>query len=86
MGASPRLVMFSVIGRVAKLAAIGCLVGVALLFAGTRASSLLAWSGAGLDPAAAFAAALALVVVATGASVVPGIRGGVSDPAVVLRG
>jgi putative ABC transport system permease protein len=85
LGASPRDVIADVLGHGLKLAVIGIVAGIVLALAATRLLSSLLYGTSTTDVATFAFVALLLIVVATGASLVPAFRASRVDPLIALR-
>lgn len=85
LGALPGRVMKEIVGRGARLAAIGLLLGVAVSFALTRFVSSLLFEVRPLDPAAIAASMAALAAIALVASYLPARRAIGTDPVAAIR-
>jgi len=85
LGALPGRVMKEIVGRGARLAAIGLLLGVAVSFALTRFVTSLLFEVRPLDPAAIAASMAALAGIALVASYLPARRAIATDPVAAIR-
>lgn len=85
MGAGPRNIFRLVIGRAAKLAAVGVAAGIAGSFAATRLLAGMLFGVTASDPATYLAVALAVAAIVLVASYIPARRATRVDPVVALR-
>jgi putative ABC transport system permease protein len=85
LGATPGMVTRLVLGRGLALALVGTAVGLALALAANRLLAALLFGVSPTDAVTLGAAALALLVVAAVASLVPARAGGRVEPGVALR-
>jgi predicted permease len=84
LGAQRRDVFKLVIGRAAKLVAIGSAIGLVLAFVSSRALSSMLYNVAALDPSTFALVTLALALVALLASYIPARRATKADPMIAL--
>jgi ABC-type antimicrobial peptide transport system permease subunit len=84
LGAQRRDVFTLVIGRAAKLVAIGSAIGLVLAFVSSRALSSMLYNVAALDPSTFALVTFALTLVALLASYIPARRATKADPMIAL--
>jgi ABC-type antimicrobial peptide transport system permease subunit len=85
LGLAPRQVLMKVVRRGAVIVAVGSVVGLAAAATLTSLLSSLLYQVAPIDPPAFAGAVLALLVVGTGAALLPALRASFTDPAALLR-
>jgi predicted permease len=85
LGAAPGRVRRMVLGQVGVMTAIGGVIGLAAAIAIGRVAESLLYGLKGSDPIVLAASAIALVIVALGAGLVPAIRASRIDPMIALR-
>jgi ABC-type antimicrobial peptide transport system permease subunit len=85
LGQQPFVVVRQVVGRGARLVAIGSCIGMIAAIAASRLLSSLLYDVQPTDPLAMTGAVVVLVVVGMLAAFVPARRASLTDPAVVLR-
>jgi putative ABC transport system permease protein len=85
LGASPTSVMNMVIGRGLALIAIGCVAGLAIAWAGTRAMQALLYGVSPSDPSTTVGVLALVAAIAVIAIVFPAVRAARVDPLVALR-
>jgi predicted permease len=85
VGARPRQVLRSVLGRTAMLLAIGSSLGLALGLAGGRLLSSIVYEASACDPLVLAAVALTMAVIGLGAALAPARRALSIDPIRALR-
>jgi predicted permease len=86
LGAPPRALVQAIVGRAVTLGVMGVAVGLAGAWGLTRLLSVLLFEVEATDRATFAAVAVALVLVAAAASLIPAHRATKADPLVVLRG
>jgi putative ABC transport system permease protein len=86
LGAGPRDVVTMVVGRAARLSAIGIVIGTVLAFAGSGLLKKLLFGVPAHDGVTFAGVAVILAVIGTIAAVVPGLRATHVDPVSALRG
>jgi predicted permease len=86
LGAQPRALVASVVGRAVRMAIVGVAIGLAGAWALTRSMSSLLFGVSPTDPATFAAISVLLVSIAAIASLVPAGRAARADPVRALRG
>jgi len=86
LGAGPRDVVAMVVGRAARLSAIGIVIGTVLAFAGSGLLKKLLFGVPAHDAMTFAGVAIILAVIGTIAAVIPGLRATHVDPVSALRG
>jgi len=85
LGLAPARVVSHVVGHGASLVGVGIVVGIAGAAAMTRLLSTFLYGVRSTDPMSMAAAAIALLAVGVIAALIPALRAGRTDPALVLR-
>jgi predicted permease len=85
LGASPRRLVMTVIGRSLRLAGVGTIVGLVVALGGAKVMQSLLYATDPRDPATFIAVTIFLTVVAVGACAAPALRAARIDPMTTLR-